>query len=107
MEILVPAADATIDELSFFALRYDGYGLHGGVSGVADIGERVEQQWRDGSLPADLDELRAALFFVQRAAHWNGNFDLSFARALIEQIREVSGRIVDGRPDITMPGAGS
>ena len=101
MEIAVPEPDASFDELSYFALRYDGYGIHGDRR-LADIHERVEMQWQGGTLPTSLDELRAALFLLQRTAHWNGNFNEEFARALIEQIRAISGGTVDGSPDITV-----
>lgn len=100
--IAVPAADATIWEIADFALRYDGYGLHGDVEALATLHRRVHRGWKRGRLPDDLDELRAALFFVQRASHWNDHFDEPFARALIEQIRAVSGGTVDGADGITV-----
>lgn len=100
--ITVPPPNATVDELAEFALRYDGYGLHGDVETLAAVRDQVALDWKRGSLPDDLDQLRAALCFVQRAAHWNGHFDELFARALIEQIRAVSGSTVDGSGGITV-----
>lgn len=101
-KIAVPAGDATTGEIFDFALRYDGYGIHGDVEALAAIRDRVHATWKRGELPEDLDELRAALFFVQRAAHWNDHFDEAFARALLEQIRAVSGGTVDGSDGITV-----
>lgn len=101
MRIDVPAPDAPISELSDFALRYYAYGRND-VEGIADITDAVRAAWSAGTLPTDLDELRTALFFVQRQYHWNNFFDLEFARALIEQIRTVSGGTVEGSAGITV-----
>lgn len=100
--IPVPPADATIEEISKFALTYPGYRLHGDVPTIGAIHRRVAEGWRAGELTSDLDDLRAALFFVQRADHWTDHFDEPFARALIEQIRRVSGGTVDGSDGITV-----
>jgi len=100
--VTVPQSGATVDEIAKFALSYPGYRLHGDVPTIGAISRRVAEGWRAGELTSDLDDLRAALFFVQRADHWTDHFDEPFARALIEQIRRVSGGTVDGSDGITV-----
>ena len=57
----------------------------------------------DGTLPDDLDELRAALFFEQRRYHHFGEgpdgSDLDYIEALVGAIREISGGAVPGPAD--------
>jgi hypothetical protein len=97
----VPGPDADSSLLGDFALSYDGYARHGGVAGLGALVGPLLQRWETtGELPADLDTLRALLFWCQRAhRHADGGWTLfgddDFVRALVAAIAEVSGGIVD------------
>ncbi len=67
---LLPPRDASWEQVEEFALTYDGYAYW---SHVAELAGRSLQQWtRTGTLPDDLDELRACLFFEERRWHHFG-----------------------------------
>ena len=56
-----------------FAHTYNGYDLHGGSAGLAEVVLPVHERWeRTGDLPGDVDVLRACLFFQQRSHYWDG-----------------------------------
>lgn len=103
--IEVPSSDArwwtTIDE---FALTYNAYDRIGDLGVVSNVSDRVRQAWDlDAALPNDLDVCRTVLFFEQRRlrhldAEPVGNDD-RFVRALLGQIRDLSGGRVPGPAD--------
>ena len=73
--IEVPGDEATWREIEAFALSFDGY-LYARDKGdssdplqyLADLSKRMQDAWLESRyLPFDLDDLRAALFFRQRA----------------------------------------
>lgn len=67
---LVPPEGSPWDAVEEFALTYDGYAYW---SGLGELATRALQSWtRYGSLPDDLDELRACLFFEARRWHHFG-----------------------------------
>lgn len=86
-------------ELVEFSLTFDGYAAFG--EGLAQLYEEsFESYLRTCSLPASVDELRGALFYLQRIVRWNEGFgtdgptddQLAFAHAVVEELRRhVSG----------------
>lgn len=100
----VPPSTADDQALIVFALTYNAYAVHDDFTAVADISESVQARFvKSGAFDASLDELRATLFFKQRA-HRHGGWgrfggDQTVA-ALVDRIRELSGgrvrRIGDG-----------
>lgn len=99
--IEVPHPDTPWFGILEFALSYNGYMRHGTFEAVADIADGVRQQWRDtGHFDADLDSLRCALFFEQRAYHHSdSNPNAEYIQALLIAIRDASGGTVPGPPD--------
>lgn len=101
----VPGPDArwwpVINE---FALTYNAYDRVGGFDAVAGSAQRIRQTWDlDATLPVDLDLCRATLFFEQRRfrhldAQPTGDDD-RFVRALLGQIRDLSGGRIPARAD--------
>ena len=77
-----------------FALTFYGYDLMG-ADHLADFARLRFARWkRDGSLPSDLSELRACLFWEQRWVRHSfteepTDEDLAYAHELIEAIRDV------------------
>ena len=101
----VPGPDAHWwTEINEFALTYNAYDRGSGFDTVAGSDQRVRQAWDlDATLPDDLDACRSTLFFEQRRfrhldAQPTGDDD-RFVRALLRQIRELSGGQVPGPPD--------
>jgi hypothetical protein len=103
--IEVPGPDAHWwTEINEFALTYNAYDRNGDLDVVSSIGDRVRQAWdRDATLPNDLDVCRITLFFEQRRfrhldAEPVGDDD-RFVRAILGQIRDLSGGRVPGPAD--------
>lgn len=97
--VVVPDAGAGFPALVTFAHTYNGYDLHGGSAGLADLVAPARDRWdRTGALPGDVDELRACLFFQQRSHYWDGGlWDFAtepFVVALLDRIRALSGGTV-------------
>lgn len=96
-EVSVPAEDA--GELAFleFAISYNAYDVYGSFENLVKVVRTQSKRWeRTGSLPEDIDTLRAMLFFEQRAHHHRGEYAGSFdqlpmVRALMGEIRQHSG----------------
>jgi len=62
----VPDPRADFEDIVAFAYRFDGYARLG-VEGCGELANRTLAAYlRDRSLPDDLDELRACLFFEAR-----------------------------------------
>jgi len=103
--IEVPGPDADWwTEIEEFALTYNAYDRHGDFDLVASIDERVRQAWdRAATLPNDLETCRTVLFFEQRRfRHLDtkpGGDDDWFVRAILGQIRDLSGGRVLGPAD--------
>ncbi|MBS1846882.1 MAG: hypothetical protein JST73_01275 [Actinobacteria bacterium] len=102
--ILVPDTDAPAGEILQFALSYNGYARHGGLSGIGERMNRLASEFeRTGHLSDDLDELRTALFFEQRRAHHfepsGPSWPTPYVAALLEKIRFESGGTVPGPGD--------
>ena len=101
----VPGPDAHWwTEINEFALTYNAYNRDGGFDTVAGVDQRVRQAWDlDATLPEDVNVCRATLFFEQRRfrqldAQPTRNDD-RFVRALLGQIRDLSGGRVPGPAD--------
>jgi hypothetical protein len=92
------------NEIDAFALTYNAYDRNGGFEVVATLDEQVRQAWKhDETLPDDVDICRAVLFFEQRRfrsldSEPEGDDD-KFVRAVLGQIRDLSGGRVVGPPD--------
>jgi hypothetical protein len=91
-------------DITHFALTYNAYNRVGDVHTVGQMGNGVRARFRKGgTLPDDLDELRAALFFEQRRYHHFGEApdaaDLDYIQALVGAIRRISGGAVPGPGD--------
>jgi hypothetical protein len=92
----VPDDGADPDEFIRFAQTYNGYALHGDDGELTRLTLPLRQRWeRTGELSADVDVLRACLFFEQRSHDGNGGrrpFDKEpFVAALVTHIRRLSG----------------
>lgn len=92
----VPNEDSPLIEIFKFAsTTYSGYDRHGGVQGLQKLGNAAFDRWRaTGALPESLDELRAALFFQARAAHFGSDPDADderYVRSLTSELARVSG----------------
>lgn len=104
-DIEVPGPDANWwNEINEFALTFNAYSRGDDFDAVADIDRQVRGTWdRDATLPNDVDVCRTALFFEQRRfrhldAEPVGDDD-RFVRAIIKQIRDLSGGRVPGPAD--------
>ncbi|GAB3827713.1 hypothetical protein ACFPIJ_08030 [Dactylosporangium cerinum] len=100
--VRVPDEQAGFPELVTFAHTYNGYDLHGGSAGLAELAVPVQRHWeRTGELPGDVDVLRACLFFQQRSHYWDGgSWDFQTAPlvvALLTRIRALSAGTVPVR----------
>ena len=85
----IPEADAAYEDISRFALTFNGYEYSDQCAEISNIYEKAFQ--KDGSLPKTLSELRMCLFFEQR--RWR-HFDelpdqqaMKYIYALVEAIR--------------------
>jgi hypothetical protein len=102
--IPVPPAGAPWDEISAFALTFNGYQRLGGFRNVSQLNGNALGVWQEeGTLPDNIDELRAIVFFEQRTWHHidvepHGE-DRRFVDAVLEELRFQSGGEVDGPAD--------
>ena len=104
--IRVPSPeDPWFPTINEFALTFNGYMRVGDFEAVAKVSDRCSTRFRrDGTLPDDLDAIRAALFMEQRK--WRDQMSSpydhpeakAYIQALVEKIRELS--------DGTLPGPG-
>lgn len=89
----VPQRDAPwYPDINDFAHRFDGYSEFGGFEPLADFAEGARRAWvRDRSLPDNLRELRALLFFLHRGFRHTESEpegdDLEFVQAILTAIR--------------------
>lgn len=86
--------DTMTEDVSHFD-AYDAYGVHGSLERISIVATRVWDAQATGSL-ADcaLDDLRAALFMMQRGWHSDRasvELDIGIEWELIEAINEASG----------------
>ena len=103
--IEVPGAKAKWrNEIDTFALSFNAYDRIGDFGVVSALSDKVRERWnRDGTLPDDLDSCRTSLFFEQRRfrqmeSQPKGDDD-DFVRAILGQIRYLSGGRVPGPAD--------
>jgi hypothetical protein len=98
----VPPNTAGAEELMEFALTYNAYAVHDDLSKVAEISEAVHARFNESAVfDARLDDLRATLFFKQRAHRhggWGRFTDDPVVFALLQRIRELSGGSVSRVP---------
>jgi hypothetical protein len=89
----IPASDAPMEELLFFAGTTNGYDRCGSPERLQSLAADVQTQWlTTGELPESLRQLRSCLFALQRADHFGFTPDEKFLRALVRRIGEaVSG----------------
>ena len=67
----VPSADAPFEDVISFAQTVDGYAAWGGIDEARARHQRTREVFdRDGTLPATLTNLRAALALAQREHYW-------------------------------------
>jgi hypothetical protein len=91
-------------EINEFALTYNAYSRGGDFDSVAKVERQIRETWdRDSTLPNDLEICRTALFFEQRRLrHLDSEpigEDDRFVRAILNQIRDLSGGRVPGPAD--------
>lgn len=98
--------DPWFPTINKFALTFNGYMRVGDLNAVAEVSERCSSQFRrDGTLPDELDTVRAALFMEQR--RWRDQMSSPYAhpetkayiQALVEKIRTLSGGTLPGPGD--------
>jgi len=93
----IPTSDANWNEISLFALSFDGYEFWRGAGDCGEFANQVLTNWKESEkLPESLSELRSCLFFEQRRYHHFGsspeNEDLEYIHALLTSIREKVGQ---------------
>ena len=106
--IEVPGNEATWREIEALALSFDGYQYARDKSdsdlpleSLAALSKRARNAWiESGKLPFEIDELRAALFFNQRALRHVQQIpkdrELEYIKALVATIGHLSGGTVSG-----------
>jgi hypothetical protein len=87
----IPNVNCSINEIFHFALSFNGYQfVNGGPEKLVELWDRVAVDWENASL----DELRACLFYLQRAIRWTNNIwsdsDIEQARDLIYMMHIVN-----------------
>lgn len=89
MVLKIPDANSSWEIIAEFALSFNGY--HFVKGGPTELSLLYDKAALDPT-SASLDELRACLFFLQRAARWNDNegcgSDLEEANTLLDLMRE-------------------
>lgn len=92
---LDPDDETAQDEVARFAHTFNGYARGGGPAALAPIVARLREEWEhDGTLPANLDDLRSALFLWYRADRHGGHTgprepaEVAWVNALLAAIRE-------------------
>lgn len=102
--VSVPPNTVGEQELMEFALSYNAYAVHDDFSRVAEISESVQARFNDSvMLDVSVDDLRATLFFKQRAHRhggWGRFTDDPVVFALLDRIRELSGGRVPRVPQV-------
>ncbi len=122
----VPDPDASWQDITKFALSYNGYQRYAPEEGDAtrqanmlgDFANAASDNWeRNQSLPKTLHELRCALFYEQRRAGHGFSFDfepskewndpnspylgwITYVKALIRRIREEAGDSIPMASDL-------
>jgi hypothetical protein len=91
----IPPLNPTLDQISRFALTFNGYDHWGSFEACADIANKFLRAFAEnGSIPEDvtLTELRTCLFFEQRRWHHLGELPdekaIGYLNYLIGKIRE-------------------
>lgn len=88
----VPPPGASWDAIEAFALTFDGYAAFGNK-----LGELAEKHRAAGTVPTDLDELRACLFLEQRSWRHAGSVPdragLAHIQRLLEGIRRALAQL--------------
>ena len=103
----VPSPGATWQEIWRFALSLDASERDGDFEPLARLANDAARNWAaDASLPDDLGDAEAALFFEQRRYHHVGDDpqgeDARYLRALVARIGELTAaRTRDGAPSGT------
>jgi len=98
--------DPWFPTINLFALTFNGYLRLGDFEAVAKVSDGCSSQFRrDGTLPDDLDAVRAALFMEQRgwrdqmSSPYDHHEPKAYIQALVEKIRELSGGTLPGPKD--------
>lgn len=65
----IPDINSSWGTIATFALTFNGYGFAGGLTQLSDLYNKVALNPENASL----DELRACLFFLQRAGRFCGD----------------------------------
>ena len=104
----VPRPEDGWDVIWPFALSLNGYERYDGE--LAKLKQSIHAMWdNEGVLPDDLDQLRFALFFIQRQHHhwgWPPDRDeANFIRGIVRKIGEISGGWVPGPHDFEVANA--
>jgi hypothetical protein len=91
----IPPYNPTLDEISRFALTFNGYDCWGSFEACADVANRFLRAFEENrSISEDitLTELRTCLFFEQRRWHHVGDLPdentIEYLNYLIDKIRE-------------------
>lgn len=84
----IPDSNSDWYTIASYALTFNGYGfVNGGPLELSYLYDKVATDPKNASL----DELRACLFYIQRAVRFTGNepsaFDVEEARTLIKMIK--------------------
>lgn len=86
--INIPCTNANWETIAQFALTFNGYKFAGGLEKLGELWDKIVANPENASL----DELRACLFFLQRAGRFCGdegtNYDLQEARAILKFMRD-------------------
>lgn len=101
-QVAVPTRDSSDQDLIEFAHTYNGYELHGGMEGLTMLFDVVRDQWmQTRRLPANIDVLRACLFYAVRGHRHSGGYEPfgqdPFVAALIESIRGRAGDLLPAK----------
>lgn len=101
--VAVPPSDAPWEAIWRFARSGDAYETRGGFEPLAALANSAVERWgTDASLPDNLDDARAALFFEQRRYHHVGEHptgeDERYVRALVARIGELSVGSIEWHP---------
>ena len=99
----IPTSDASFEEIGKFALTFDGCSGFDSLFKCADAGKMIWKAYEEGKgLPDDVNKLRAALYWEQRATRNQCCGGLSpeeedatiekslrYMRVLLEKMREI------------------
>jgi hypothetical protein len=95
----IPPHNPTLDEISRFALTFNGYDHWGSFEACADVANRFIRAFEENrSISEDitLTELRTCLFFEQRRWHHAGELPdenaIEYLNYLVDKIREYVDR---------------